>query len=152
MKNMVAIKVDDLYEEYISQRKVDLNKEQFIWIVNLFPALLVVLSDGIVDSEEWAEVKKLSSKLGHEFSSEDLGWDKEENLVLIYRAEFQYLLKNRNVWEIKFLNALKDYFQENSASKGFVLESMFLFAKASGGVSTAEADTIEFLTKVLLID
>lgn len=149
---MVAIKIDDLYQEYINHRKVELNKEQFLWIVNMFPALLVVLSDGIVDSEEWSEVKKLSSKLGKEFASEDLGVQKEENLAMIYRTEFQFLLKNRDKWEIKFLNALKDYFTENKESKAFVLESMFLFAKASGGVSTAEADTIEFLTKVLLIE
>lgn len=148
---MVAIKIDDLYEEYINHRKVELNKEQFIWIVNLFPALLVVLSDGIVDSEEWAEVKKLSSKLGKEFASDDLGVQKED-LAMVYRTEFQFLLKNRDKWEIKFLNALKDYFEENKESKSFVLESMFLFAKASGGVSTAEADTIEFLTKALLLE
>jgi hypothetical protein len=149
---MVAIKIDDLYQEYISHRNVEINKEQFIWIVNLFPALMVVLSDGIVDSEEWAEVKKMSSKLGLEFASDNLGVEKEENLATIYRAEFQFLLKNRDKWEIRFLNALKDYFEENKQSKPFVLETMFLFAKASGGVSTAEADTIEFLTKVLLIE
>ncbi|MDQ3534455.1 MAG: hypothetical protein M3421_02385 [Bacteroidota bacterium] len=149
---MVAIKIDDLYQEYVNHRKVELNKEQFVWIVNLFPALMVVLSDGIVDSEEWAEVKKLSSKLGKEFSSEDKGANQEVNLTTIYRTEFQFLLKNRDKWEVKFLNALKDYFEENKESKSFVLESMFLFAKASGGISTAEADTIEFLTKVLLID
>jgi hypothetical protein len=113
---------------------------------------MVVLSDGIVDSEEWAEVKKLSSKLGKEFSSEDKGANQEVNLTTIYRTEFQFLLKNRDKWEVKFLNALKDYFEENKESKSFVLELMFLFAKASGGISTAEADTIEFLTKVLLID
>lgn len=148
---MVAIKIDELYQEYVNHRKIDLTKDQFIWIVNLFPALLVVLSDGIVDSEEWSEVKKLSAKLGHDFAAKNMNPEKEEILSSIYRAEFQYLLKNRDTWELRFLNALKDYFAENDQSKDFVLETMFLFAKASGGISVAEADTIEFLTKVLLI-
>ncbi|CAN5176314.1 hypothetical protein BH23BAC1_BH23BAC1_41060 [soil metagenome] len=147
---MVAIKINELYKEYVKHRKIDLKKDQFLWIVNLFPALLVVLSDGIVDSEEWSEVKKLSAKLGHDYTK-NMDPEKEEILSSIYRAEFQYLLKNRDIWEIKFLNALKDYFEENDQSKDFVLETMFLFAKASGGISLEEADTIEFLAKVLLI-
>jgi tellurite resistance protein len=142
-------KIDQLFKEYTQQRFIKLNREQFVYIVNLFPALRVVMSDGIMDQEEWVTVKRLAKILGDEFASEDLGEEKEENLMLIYRAEFRHLLKNLDQWQAKFLSALKDYFNENDTSKEFVVETMYLFASASDGVSEEENEVIEFLTKEL---
>lgn len=50
-------KIDQLFKEYTQDRYIKLNKEQFVYIVNLFPALRVVMSDGIVDQDEWVTVK-----------------------------------------------------------------------------------------------
>jgi tellurite resistance protein len=142
-------KIDQLFKEYTEDRFINLNKEQFVYIVNLFPALRVVMSDGIVDQDEWVTVKRLAKILGDEFASEDLGEEKEENLMLIYRAEFRHLVKNLDIWQDKFLAALKDYFKENEPSKEFVVETMYLFASASDGVSEEENEVIEFLTREL---
>lgn len=139
---MATLKMDQLYSEYLKERNIKINRDQFIYIVNLLPALLVVLSDGIVDREEWTTVKKLAKILGNEFATEDLGLDKEENLTLIYRSEFRYLLKSREQWEEPFLDALRDYFVENESSKDFVLETMYLFANASDGISEEEDEII----------
>jgi tellurite resistance protein len=130
--------MDQLYKDYTNERFIQLNEEQFVYLVNLFPALRVVESDGIVDSDEWSTVKRLAKILGKEFASEDLGEEKEENLMLIYRSEFRYLVKNLDKWEEPFLNALKEYFEENESSKEFVLETMYLFANASDGISDEE--------------
>lgn len=138
-----------LFEAYTSERYISLNKEQFIYIANLFPALLVVLSDGIVDTEEWQTVKKLAKILGAEFATEEFGEEKEENLTLIYKNEFRYLLKNREVWEERILEALRDYFTQNDSSKEFVVETMHLFANASDGISVVENEAIEQLTEDL---
>jgi tellurite resistance protein len=142
-------KIDKLYKEYTQERFINLNKEQFVYILNLFPALRVVMSDGIVDQDEWVTVKRLAKILGDEFASEDLGQEKEENLMLIYRAEFRFLVRNLDRWQEKFLAALKDYFDENESSKEFVVETMYLFASASDGVSEEENEVIEYLTKEL---
>ena len=142
-------KIDSLFQEYTESRFIELNKEQFIYIVNLFPALRVVLSDGIVDQDEWNTVKRLAKILGDEFASEDLGEEKEENLMLIYKSEFRYLIKNLDKWEDKFLVALKEYFNTNDASKEFVLETMYLFAHASESISPEEDETINYLMKEL---
>ncbi|SMG24482.1 hypothetical protein SAMN05661096_01459 [Marivirga sericea] len=142
-------KIDQLFKEYTQERFIKLNKEQFVYIVNLFPALRVVMSDGIVDQDEWVTVKRLAKILGDEFASEDLGEEKEENLMLIYRSEFRHLVKNLDKWQTKFLDALKDYFKENETSKEFVVETMYLFASASDGVSEEENEVIEFLTQEL---
>ncbi|MBK6266604.1 hypothetical protein JKA74_16280 [Marivirga sp. S37H4] len=144
--------IDKLYSEYTKERNIKLNKEQFVYIVNLFPALRVVLSDGIVDKDEWITVKRLAKILGDEFATEDLGEEKEENLMLIYKAEFRYLIKNLGMWESKFLKALKEYFEENESSKEFVLETMYLFAHASDGVSEEEDNAIDYLTSELGLD
>jgi len=142
-------KIEELYQEYKQLRNIQINKEQFIYVVNLFPALLVVLSDGLIDSDEWNIVKKLAKILGKEFATEDLGMEKEENLTLIYRAEFKYLIKNREQWEVRFIEALKSYFKENASSKEFVLETMYLFANASEGISDEEDKVIAQLSKEL---
>ena len=139
-------KIDQLFESYTNERFIELNKEQFVYLVNLFPALRVVMSDGLVDREEWVTVKRLAKILGDEFASDDLGDEKEENLMLIYKSEFRYLIKNLDQWQEEFLIALKDYFNENDSSKEFVMETMYLFANASEGISAEENQLIEELT------
>jgi hypothetical protein len=69
--------------------------------------------------------------------------------MLIYKSEFRYLIKNLDQWQDKFLAALKEYFEKNEASKEFVLETMYLFAHASDGVSADENEVIDYLTKEL---
>lgn len=146
---MIERKIDKLYENYTQTRFLELNKDQFITIVNIFPALLVVLSDDILDREEWTTVKKLARIVGIEFATDEFGDEKEENLTLLYRAEFRYLLKNREIWEKEFLEALRDYFSYNASSKEFVLETMYLFSDASGGTSNNEEEKIQFLINEL---
>ena len=145
---LLNLKIDLLQEEYCKRRLVQFSKNQFIYVVNLFPALLVTLSDNIVDWKEWSTVKKLTEMLGNELTTEGLR-GKEENLSLIYKSEFRYLLNNRKEWEQKFIEALKEYLAYNPSSIKFVKDTMRLFAKASSGVSKAENETIIRLTKEL---
>ncbi|MGK7390588.1 MAG: hypothetical protein ACNS60_09555 [Candidatus Cyclobacteriaceae bacterium M2_1C_046] len=121
--------IDKLYQEYTNARFLDINKEQFIYLMHLLPGCLIVMSDGLLDREEWVTLKQLSKILGDEFASEDLGdKEKEENLMLIYKGEMRYLLKNREQWEDKFINALQDYLKLSASSRDFVKETMDLFA------------------------
>ncbi|MDH5367779.1 MAG: hypothetical protein OEW67_12385 [Cyclobacteriaceae bacterium] len=126
---MASSKIDKLFKEYTQKRNLDINKEQFIYLVNLMPACLVAMSDGIMDHDEWETVKSLTKILGEEFATEDLGTEKEENLMLIYRGEMRYLIKHKEEWQDKFMEALKDYFIENDAAKGFIEETIELFEK-----------------------
>lgn len=126
---MVLSKIDELFKEYTQKRYLDVNKEQFIYLVNLMPACLVAMSDGIMDHNEWDTVKSLTKILGEEFATEDLGSEKEENLMLIYRGEMRYLIKHKEEWQIKFMEALKEYFIENEAAKDFTEETIDLFVK-----------------------
>ncbi|MEM7548756.1 MAG: hypothetical protein AAF363_03730 [Bacteroidota bacterium] len=140
MQNSVA----ELYKDYTQERKIDLSPEQFASFLAFYPALLVASSDGIVDKEEWLYCKKLASGLGNSFSRDDSEED-HENLTLIYRYEFRYLLKNQEIWEERFLKVVKEYLSENSYAKEFVNETIYLFADASNGISQEEMDTINCL-------
>ena len=99
-------------------------------MLHLLPPCLVVMSDGILDKDEWITLKSLSKILGNELATDDLGTlEKEENLMLIYKAEIRYLLKNKDRWQSRFFEALKEYFLQNNASKEFLSETLDLFKK-----------------------
>ncbi|QSE97538.1 hypothetical protein [Fulvivirga lutea] len=147
---MSAGKIDSLYKEYTEARFLEVNKEQFTYIAHLLPACILVMSDGQLDSEEWMTLKRLSKILGDEFATEDLGTDeKEENLMLIYKAEIRYLLKNREMWESKFLEALKEHLQTSPSSKEFLNETLDLFAGPDADPDPQEKDTYDVLKRQL---
>ncbi len=145
---MVSSHVQLLYQEYIKTRNVSLTHEQFLYFVNLYPALIVCMSDGKLDDNEWESVLSLVNTLADEFS---MGDNKEE-LRRIFRTEFRYLLDNVDKWRKKFLNALKDQLSKNGIDKEFVLESMYLFANSADGISEIEQNTINELSKRLVLD
>ncbi|MEM6522548.1 MAG: hypothetical protein AAF693_02100 [Bacteroidota bacterium] len=127
------IALDQLFEDYTQTRFLDINNEQFIYLLHLLPPCLVVMSDGILDRDEWMTLKSLSKILGNELATDDLGsLEKEENLMLIYRAEIRYLLKNRETWQSRFFEALNEYLSTNSASKEFLEDTLDLFKKEEG--------------------
>jgi len=141
--------VEKLYNQYKSERNIELNVEQFESFLAFFPALLVVASDGIVDKEEWLYCRKMASGLGNSFSEDSMSMDETKRLTEIYRSEFRYLLDYLNQWEELFLDTLKKFLDENSYAKEFVNETAHLFAHASDGISAEERDTISILEKRL---
>lgn len=144
---MAKSKMDDLYTEYMQVRFLDINKEQFIYIAHLLPSCLIVMSDGLLDQEEWVTLKRLSKILGKEFATDDLGTDeKEENLMLIYKAEIRYLIKHKDIWQDKFIDALKEYFIDQPSSKEFVKETMELFVSSDQNPDESELETYKRLT------
>ncbi|HNP17972.1 MAG TPA: hypothetical protein PKL31_06020 [Fulvivirga sp.] len=143
-------KIDVLYKEYTQIRFLDINKEQFIYITHLLPSCLLVMSDGLLDNEEWVTLKQLSKILGDEFAAENMGTDeKEENLMLIYKAEIRYLLKNREMWENKFIAALKEYLAHNPSSVDFLNETLDLFAGPDAHPDEDALELYESLKKEL---
>ncbi len=144
---MAKSKMDELYTEYMQVRFLDINKEQFIYIAHLLPSCLIVMSDGLLDQEEWVTLKRLSKILGSEFATDDLGTDeKEENLMLIYKAEIRYLIKHKDIWQKKFIAALREYFNTQPSSKDFVKETMELFVASDQNPDERELETYKMLT------
>ena len=72
--------------------------------------------------------------------------------MLIYQAEFRYLIKNRHNWERKFLDALKDVIKEDQKEKNLIKETMQMFANASDGTSKEENYCMTSLIGYLELD
>lgn len=139
---------EQLYEEYQKTRNVDLSLEQFTYILNLYPSLLVCMCDGVLDKEEWDGIMRLAKGLALEYG-DHLSDEDMEKMEQSFRTEFRYLLDNIEKWQKKFLNALKNHIQDSRSDKEFVLECMYLFANAADGISEVEQSTIDQLSERL---
>jgi hypothetical protein len=146
---MSTITIKKLFTEYTQQRKVKVNEEQFTSFTVFFPALLVIISDGIVDMEEWEYVKQLSRFIAKSFKEEDHQVVDIEELAKAYRHEISFLIKHLRDWQDKFIEALQNYITENPEVKSSVLDTMELFAEASEGTSDEEEKRIKYLIEKL---
>ncbi|MDA0195695.1 MAG: hypothetical protein O2887_09545 [Bacteroidetes bacterium] len=144
--------IEKLYKEYKRIRPVKIDVQQFTYLVNLFPAMMVVMSDDVLDTTEWEAVKSLARAMAQSLPEEQLDPEEQEGLERVFVTEFRYLLDNTERWKSKFLNVLSDLVKENNQNKEFVLESMYLFANASDGISSEEQAAINDLSKRLNLE
>lgn len=144
--SIMSIAIDRLQQEYQRYRPAKLNQEQFTYLVQMFPSLLVSMSDGVLDKEEWDAVLRAAENLGKNLAERP---EEVESLSDVYKTEFRYLIDNSERWKKKYINALNDYLKEDPTAKDLVLESMYLFANATDGISKSEQDMIDELANRL---
>ena len=140
-----------LLEEYHKTRKSNLSLDQFTYILKIYPSLIICMSDGKLDKEEWEGVLNISKNLAFLCLDQvpDTDVEQVENL---FSTEFRYLLENFDKWEKKFINTLKNYLEERNDEKEFVYEAMYLFANAADGISKEEQKAIDQLTSRLSLE
>ena len=143
--------VELLLDEYLKIRKVDISLDQFVYLLNLYPSLLVCMSDGVLDKEEWEGVLRITDGIADAYS-ESPDPEAKARLSQLFRTEFRYLLENIDRWKKKFLNALKSRLDDHRDDKEFVMEAMYLFANAADGISDIEQNTIEELSERLSLE
>lgn len=149
-EKLMKSQAEQLLEEYKKVRNVEISLEQFTYLLNLYPSLIVCMCDGVLDQEEWEGVLRLARGLSLEYG-DGLDAEGKEKLEQSFRTELRYLLDNIEKWQKKFLNALKNHIKDSQSDKEFVLESMYLFANAADGISAVEQETIEMLTERLAL-
>jgi len=136
-----------LHREYVKSRKIQISEDQFDYLARLYPALLVCMSDGVLDDEEWDGIVMATRGLAAEFvKSPD---DDRDMIAMSFRTEIRYMLDNVDKWRKKFLNALHHDLQGQDLDKEFVLETMYLFANIAGGISDEEQDAINDISRRL---
>lgn len=140
-----------LLEEYGKIRQSSLNIDQFTYILKIYPSLLVCMSDGKLDKEEWDGVLNISKGLALLYLDQ-MPNSSGEKIETLFRTEFRYLLENIDKWEKKFLNTLKSYLDENRGEKEFVYEAMYLFANAADGIGSEEQRAIDQLSSRLCLE
>lgn len=142
---------DLLFEEYLKIRKIDIRAEHFTYLINLYPSLLVCMSDGVLDKEEWEGVLRIADGLADAYV-ESPDPEVKAKMAQLFRTEFRYLLENIDRWKKKFLNALKSRLENSPEDKEFVMEAMYLFANAADGISDEEQEIIEELSERLSLE
>ncbi len=142
---------ETLLDEYLKTRKSELSLDQFTYILKIYPALLVCMSDGKLDKEEWDGVLSISKGLALLYIDQ-MPNASAEKIEQLFRTEFRYLLENIDKWEKKFLNTLKNYLSDHEDEKEFVQEAMYLFANAADGIAHEEQRTIDTLSARLALD
>ncbi|MBU2916072.1 MULTISPECIES: hypothetical protein [Reichenbachiella] len=139
--------IHQLYKEYIHNRRINIPKDQFVYLTKLYPALLVCMSDGVLDREEWDGIIMATRGLAAEFVKSPN--DDRDMIALSFRTEIRYLLDNVDKWKKKFLNALHHSIKESPLDQEFVLETMYLFANIADGISEEEENAIQDLARRL---
>lgn len=140
-----------LLEEYHKARRSDINIDQFIYLLKIYPSLLICMADGKLDKEEWDGVLNISKGLALLYLDQTPNASAEK-VESFFRTEFRYLLENLDKWERKFLNTLKSYLEQHPDEKEFVQEAMYLFANAADGISHDEQRSIDQLSNRLSLD
>ena len=56
--------IETLLEEYQRVRRVEINRDLFLYILKLYPSLLVCMSDGKLDEEEWGQYHENGQRSG----------------------------------------------------------------------------------------
>lgn len=141
--------IEELYEQYIGDRPVNLTLEQFTLFAEFFPALLIILSDGTLDEQERIYLAKLAKSLAQVFSEDGLGTKKIRELQAIFIREFEYLVKNLEFWQEKYISALKGHLKLYPESKATILDTLFLFANTSENSGEEENKMIQYLSEQL---
>lgn len=142
---------ETLLKEYLKIRKSNLSLDQFTYILKIYPSLLVCMSDGKLDDAEWHGVLNISKGLALLYIDQQPN-AKAEEIEVLFRTEFKYLLENIDRWEKKFINTLSNFLIESPDDKEFVYEAMYLFANAADGISHEEQRTIDKLASRLSLE
>lgn len=145
-------KIEDLFELYCQKRELNISFDQFLLFAELFPAVLVIMSDGKIDTQERVYLDKLNTNLANIFEEDGLTRNQLFRLKETFAREFDYLITHLEEWKAPYLNALQDHLSKSPETKDIILDTLHLFAATSEDInidSEAENQMIAFLINKL---
>ncbi len=141
--------IEKLYEDYTHKRGLSMSLDQFILFAEFFPAVLVIMSDGMMDEQERIYLDRLNTNLANTFEEDGMSREYINKLKLTFDAEFEYLMTHLELWQEIYLNALHEHLAQHPESKEIILDTLHLFASKSQDVDDSENEMIHFLTQRL---
>lgn len=141
----------ELYEEYTHTRRINLSYEQFGMLIMYYPALLVAKTDGEIDEHEWSTLQNLANQLVAQTLSADADQEEVRDYQRLFFDEFRYLTDYLDVWDRKFMKALKYLIAEHPEAGDTVANVIYSLADASQGICEKENIMIEYLRSELAI-
>ena len=139
----------NVYNSYVTSRKIKLTENQFMAMVTTLPALLVAKADGIFDAKEKSYMKDIAGNLAQSFKIELLSDEKVKELAEIFNKEFDYILNNISDWQVSFIEVIADYLDQNSEQKESIKKMIYGVAEASEGICPEEQYFINHLSNTL---
>jgi hypothetical protein len=149
LKVLKVMTISQLYQNYREKRPISWGVDIFTLLVEFFPSLVVIFSDGTFDQKEKSYLEKLIHSLGFFFEEEGYSEKKSTELQLSFSQEFQYLATELNYWQNDFLDALQDYLEKNPHQKDFIQTIIAWFAQVSVDITEDEQNAIDFLVEKL---
>ncbi|HAA16926.1 MAG TPA: hypothetical protein DCE41_36520 [Cytophagales bacterium] len=144
--------ISQLYQKYTAERPTSVTEEQFVTFTVFFPNLIIIISDGVIDLEEWEYVKQLARFMAKSFKDEGDEQVNVEGLADCYLREISYLIKFLADWRDAFLDALQPYLASRPDAKTSILDTIQLFAEASEGTSDEEQAQIDEIKNRLQLE
>lgn len=121
---MLDDKLTALHKRYRLERNNDqINLKEFEHILMMFPAVLVLKSDGHIDTTEMMYLSQLAKHM----SSHNLGISEAD-----LRQEIRYLAQKAHYWREPFMEVLRAYVHHHKVA-GEVVEIMIASAASSTG-------------------
>ena len=139
----------NVYNSYVTSRKIKLTENQFMAMVTTLPALLVAKADGIVDAKEKSYMKDIAENLAQNYKIELLSDKKVQELSGIFIKEFDYILKNISDWQVYFIEIIADFLDQNTNQKEDIKKMIYGVAEASEGICQEEQFFINHLSNTL---
>ncbi len=139
----------NLYKNYQQKRPISWGLDIFTLLVEFFPTLVVIFSDGTYDQKEKSYLEKLIQNLGFYFEEEGFSAKKVKELQLSFSQEFDFLGKNLSEWQENFLEALKTHLQNHNHKKMLIKNTIAWFAQISIDVTEDEQNAMDFLSEKL---
>lgn len=141
--------IPELYKHYTQIRSIKLNLEQFVLFAEFFPAVLVLMSDGVLDSKEKTYLERLVHNLSKSFLEEGFDGKKIMEIQKTIMQEYEYLSTHLEDWKDSFLNALNHHLINYPESKETILDTVRLFATTSQDVNEYENNMVSFIVQRL---
>ncbi|TAF64942.1 MAG: hypothetical protein EAZ55_09785 [Cytophagales bacterium] len=140
-----------LYQKYKNTRHLQWNIEEFILLLEFFPAMMVIMSDGIYDEEEKVYVNKLSQNMSLFLAQDDIRLYSSEDMQEKFKNELEYLANNIDDWKDEFLVVLHEHLQIHPQNKTLINDLIHLIAQVSQSVSNAEQSMIHYISERLAL-
>lgn len=131
-------------QKYNKERNLDLTEEEFSLLVNLYPVIIVAISDGLFDKLEQEYVADISANAALELYEDE---KKSEKFAVILFDELKYLAENGDYWKENFLKILS---KELTATDKDVLYKMLKeTAEVSHGLDKKEINAINEILSLI---
>jgi hypothetical protein len=124
---------ESLWERYQRERRKVMEKETFVVLLQVFPAILVAQADGFTDTNEIQRLEEVVRFLCRE--------QPELLSAVDWRSEMRYLAIDAEFWRRPFLEALRGYLEAHPEK--YFQQAEFLYA-------TAAASTGDILKNILM--